>query len=103
MIVLKVKNKNDIFSKTIGLICKKNPENIYFKTRFGIHTFGMNFPIDILILDSHNIVKKIKKSLKPTSIFFWNPQYNTVLELKEKTIENMNICLGDTIDLREVH
>lgn len=103
MIKLKVKDKNTFFSKSIGLIGKTQPENIYFQTRFGIHTFGMNYPMDIIILDSNNKVRTLKKSLKPNRIFVWNPSYNNVIELKEHTIRIMKIKINDSIDLLVEH
>lgn len=67
--------------KFIGLIGKDKPEAIYFETRWGIHTFGLKFPIDVVILDENNKVVVVKKSLKQNSLFFWNPKYSRVLEL----------------------
>ncbi len=41
-----------------GLLNPKNPRNMLFRTRFGIHTFFMKEPIDVLVLDQKmNIVK----------------------------------------------
>lgn len=98
MITLRVKKVKNL-EKIIGLIGKKNPESLFFKTRFGIHTFGLKFPIDVLILDNKNRVISLKKSLKPNKIFFWNPLYNRVLELPQETINNKHIKFHEMIEL----
>ena len=99
MTTLFVENYNN-FQKTIGLIGKKNPQAIFFKTRWGIHTFGVRFPIDIVILDMTNTVQKIKHSLKPNRIFLWNPKFYNVIELPEGTIEKEHIKIGEILDIR---
>jgi hypothetical protein len=96
---IKVVELKNPLKKAIGLIGKKNPQIILFKTRFGIHTFGVRFPIDIIILDKKNKVMTVKHNLQPNRFFFWNPKYETVLELPEGTITKEKIDLEDTIDL----
>lgn len=96
--ILKVKKLHG-FSKVKGLIGKKTAESIYFQTRFGIHTFGLQFLIDVVILDKHNRVVKLKQNLKPNRIFFWNPLYSNVIELPSGTIKLMKITVGQTITL----
>ena len=103
MISLKAKYLSTLKDKTLGLIGKKNPEPVFLKTRFGIHTFGLKFPIDVLILDKENKVVKLKENLKPNSFFFWNPKYNNVLELPKGTIINSKIKIGSTISFSFSH
>lgn len=85
-------------SRAIGLIGKKEPVAIFFKTRWGIHTLGMRFPIDVLILDSANKVVAMR-SLAPNHIFIWNPKYEKVLELPNGMIEKKKITIGDNIEV----
>ena len=80
-----------------GLIGKK-PEPILLKTRFGIHTCGMSYSIDVVILDRNNIVRKIKENLLPNRLFFWNPLFDTVLELPAGTISKLKLHIGDGLD-----
>ena len=79
----------------------KKAEIVYFKTRFGIHTFFMKFEIDVLILDSSNRVAVIH-TLKPNRIFMWNLHYNKVLELPQGAISSEKIKLHDLIRLVKV-
>lgn len=87
--------KNRLF----GLLLKSNPGTLIFKTRFGIHTFFLREPIDILILDSNKKVIKLKKDLKPNKFFFWNPKFQIVIELPCKTIINTKTTHSDKLDL----
>ncbi len=94
-------NKADTVTKKVkGLIGDKNPKALYFETRWGIHTFGVKFPLDIIILDSEWKVKKIFENLKPYRIFFWNPTYFRVLELPQGTLEKSKISLDDVLAIR---
>lgn len=83
--------------KSDGLLKYETPHAMYFETRWGIHTHGMKFPIDVIVLDGDNMVKKIKKDMKPGRFFFWNPKYKKVLELPVGS----NIETGDILELTE--
>ena len=97
MNTLKVKLLKSLRDRGIGLIGKKKPETIMFYTRFGIHTFGMKFPIDVLILDEDDKVVKLVENLKPNKIFFWPPKFKKVLELPSGFIKNNKIEIGGKI------
>jgi uncharacterized protein len=80
-----------IFQKSIGLIGKRAPKALIFQTRFGIHTFFLKFPIDVLILGKNMKVVKVVSSLKPNRFLFWNPIYDLVIELPEKASNNVEV------------
>ncbi len=61
----------------------------------GVHTFGMKFPIDVLVLDESGMVKKIRKNMKPGKFFFWNPKHRRILELPVGS----EVEEGDVVDL----
>lgn len=119
MIVLKVKKLN-FWQSIIGLIGKKNPEPVLIQTRFGIHTFGLKFPIDVLVLEklkgslprprlakarrglikkNENIYKiiQIKRFLFPNHLFFWNMKYNIILELPANTLSKSHLSVFQNI------
>lgn len=85
--------------KIIGLIGKQSPYPLLIETRCGIHTFGVTFPIDVLIVDNNYVVMAIYHHMKPNRIFFWNPKYKLVIELPDQTIRNEKIKLGDPLEL----
>jgi uncharacterized protein len=99
MITIHALNYTNYKNKIVGLIGKKKAETIFLKTRFGIHTFGVKFPIDVLILDSKNQVVKIMENLKQGRIFVWNPIYNNVVEMPKDFLKNRKIKIGDKIRL----
>jgi len=94
MLKLKVKRLETLKEKTIGLIGREKIAPVIFETRFGIHTFFLRVPIDVLILDSQKSVVVLKESLSPNHIFLWSPRYKTILELPAGTIKKYNIKKG---------
>ncbi len=94
---LAVQTKN-MLEKTLGLIGRE-PQALILRTHFGIHTLGMKYPIDVLILDKRHHVVALKENLKPNRIFLWNPQYDFVIELPKGTIEKTHTKIGDILSL----
>ena len=96
---LRIHKAASLKSKVKGLIGMDKPQSIFFQTRWGIHTFGVRFPIDVVILDNKQTVVVIKQHLKPNRIFLWNPKYKNVLELPKGTIEKEKIKIGKNIKI----
>lgn len=92
---------NSFSERTKGLIGEKIPRAILFKTRWGIHTFGMKFPIDCVVLDRQYRVGAICLNMGPNRVFFWNPRLSVVVELPEGTVKKSNLNIGDWLVLRE--
>lgn len=99
MITISVKEAKNLKDKMQGLIGKDIPQALLIKTHFGIHTFGLKFPIDVLILNKKNEVVAIKKKLQPKRIFIWNPMHEKVLELPSGMIEKKGIKENMPIDI----
>jgi len=99
MLKIKVKYLPAWWEKAKGLIGETQAYPVFFHTRWGIHTFGLKFPIDVLILDSANRVVKIVLGLPPNRILFWSPFYDRVLELPADEIIHQKITLGSTLKL----
>lgn len=97
MITLTVQTAVNLKEKIQGLVGKDKPYALMIKTHFGIHTFGLKFPIDVLILDNDNKVVAMKKSLEPNQVFLWNPIYEKVIELPKGTIEEKAIRINDRV------
>ncbi len=62
-----------------------------------VHMFGMRFPIDIVVLNSNDVVVGVQENLKPGWIgkFFWGG--DSTLELPVGTIRSTGTQKGDTI------
>lgn len=84
---------------SLGLLNPKNPRALLFKTRFGLHTFGLKETIDVLVLDGKNKVVVIQENLKSNRLFFWDPKYDTVVELPQGTIKSSQTKINDQIEL----
>jgi len=97
MIRIKVKQATNIFEKTKGLLGTKKAFFLLLKTRWGIHTFGMQYPIDVVILNNEKKVVTLKPNLKPNRIFLWNPKYFLVLELTSGFILKNKLNIGEKI------
>lgn len=96
---IKVKVLTTFFHKLLGLINKRHQPPVLLVTRFGIHTFFMRYPIDVLLLTNSGEVVDMRESLKPFSFFFYFPLYSNVVELEEGFIKKNNIKIGDIINL----
>lgn len=81
-----------------GLLGYNKPSTLIFKSRFGIHTLGMRFPIDVIVLDRSLKIIKLKSGLKPWRIYFWNGNYS-VVEMKAGTIKKKRIKKGDKLEI----
>lgn len=86
-----------LLDQSLGLLKYKTPTAMVFKTHFGIHTFGMKYHIDVVILDKKNKVATLKKNMKPNRIFVWNIIYETVLEFPAGVINKTKTKIGDVI------
>jgi len=83
--------------KSRGLLDAINGDAMMFDTRWGIHTFGMKFPIDCAICDEENEVRVVKTNIQKGKFFFWNPKYKKVYELPAGTLTKTNTEIGDVL------
>lgn len=97
--IIHVKQTKNPFEKIKGLIGARRPEATLIRTRFGIHTLGLKFPIDVVVVDRKGIVHATKHGLKPNRMFLWNPKLDLILELPTGTINEKRIKKGDKLTL----
>ncbi len=84
-----------LLSCSIGLIGSKSNTGLMFETHWGIHTFFMTRAIDVMVLDSDMIVRRLRTALPPYRFFFYPPRYKTIIELPQGTIASTHTKLGD--------
>lgn len=94
-----VKEGKNFSDKILGLLRKSNPGSLMFKTRFGIHTFFLKVPIDVIVMDQNFEVVKLT-NVKPNKLFFYNPKYFYVLELPKGSIKKSKTQTGDILRLQ---
>lgn len=89
-----------IKDRAIGLLSSDQPKTIVFETRYGIHTFGMKYAIDVLVLNQAKQVVALKENLKPNRFFLWRVNGSTVIELPAGSIKQTNTTLFDSISIK---
>lgn len=94
IITKNLKIAENFYQNLFGLLKEKEGTAMLFNTQFGIHTFFMKYPINVIILNKKNKVIQIKKSIKPNKLFLWNPKYTKIIELPNN-IYGINI--GDIL------
>ncbi len=69
----------------------------------GVHTWGMRFAIDVVVLDAEWKVIAIRRDMRPFRMtrVFWKAA--AVLELQSGTVDSTGTQVGDTIEFSRVH
>jgi uncharacterized membrane protein (UPF0127 family) len=62
-----------------------------------IHTFGMRFPIDLVMLNRNAMVIETRESVAPFSFVWPNFRASSVLELPAATIAKTSTACGDLL------
>lgn len=93
-----LKTASSFLDRLFGLLLKRNPRSLLFKTKFGIHTFFLSQSIDVLVLNDENAVIR-GKTIKPNQIFIYNPRYDTVIELPKGSLRKSKTKIGDKLIL----
>lgn len=93
----------DSFLKRLkGLMFTKelSPDySIYIHPCGQIHTFFMNYSIDVLYLDKNNVILAIDENIKPGKIGKKVKGATAVIELRGGKIENSSIKIGQAIEI----
>jgi len=100
-----------------GLLGAREAFAVSIKTRWGIHTIGMRFPIDVVVCEINVrevslpkeerlpeggetwIVRAVRGNMSPHRFFFWNPRWRNVLELPMGTIALTRTVAGDRLKI----
>jgi uncharacterized membrane protein (UPF0127 family) len=99
IITKRAKLATSFIDRLFGLLNPRNPRFLIFYTRFGIHTFLMPSPIDVMLLDQNRKVAKLKIGLKPNHFFFYSPRHFVVIEMPQGTVSKFHIRLNDKISI----
>jgi len=65
----------------------------------GIHTFAMNFPIDVIYLNTARVVVHVEENLKPWRMGRVHLRAHSVLELPVNTVRATGTTIGDEIEI----
>jgi len=83
--------------RALGLLNKANPRALIFQTRWGIHTFFLKQPIDIILLGTSSQVVNMAIDLSPNRFFLYPPRFKIVIELPQGSISSSKTSIGDKI------
>ncbi|MFQ6050500.1 MAG: DUF192 domain-containing protein [Candidatus Hydrothermarchaeota archaeon] len=100
---------NNFFSRFKGLMLKtelKDGSGLIIDLKkerkwASIHTFFMRFPIDLIYVDSNNIVKEVVEDLRPWRLYFPKNNARYVIELPAGILAATKTEVGDEISLEE--
>jgi uncharacterized protein len=65
----------------------------------GVHTFAMQFPIDVVYLSKDLVVERIEENVKPWRMTPFETDATSVLELPARTIWNTGTLVGDKLEI----
>ena len=92
------------WSRFRGLMCSNAKDfsagkALWIVPSRGVHTLGMRFPIDVLYLNSSNVVVHIEQKLKPWRVAPVRMATTSVLELPSETLQSTGTSIGDELDI----
>lgn len=80
----------------LGRSSLRHGEGLWIVPCEAVHTFGMQFAIDIVFLDRRNVVRKVKSNVPPWRLSGCL-RARSVLELAAGTLKSTPIYPGDTL------
>jgi uncharacterized protein len=96
----RVKVADSIFSRLVGLLGKRslNPDGgVWIVPANSVHTIGMLFPFDMVLIDKNFKVVGIRELVRPFKITRPNFRAESVLELPVHTIFKSRTEVGDQL------
>jgi uncharacterized membrane protein (UPF0127 family) len=77
----------------------RNGYGLWIVPCHGVHTLGMNFPIDVVYLDRAMTVVHIQRELPPWRFASVRMRAASVLELPSRTAAETRTAVGDRIEI----
>jgi uncharacterized protein len=93
------------WSRLVGLIRRRendfrNGSGLWIRPCRGVHTLGMQFPIDVVYLDREGNVVHLERSLRPWRFAPVRLEAASVLELPAGTLASTGTEIGDRIEVK---
>ncbi|GFE58405.1 hypothetical protein AOG1_22850 [Geobacter sp. AOG1] len=89
-----------LFTRMKGLLGRSDlpsGKGLWIKPCKGVHTFCMQFPIDVVFLDKANRVISLAVELQPNCMTKVLPGATSVIELPAGTLKTTNTTIGDEV------
>ena len=100
-----LRHARTFFARMIGLLGSKELESgagLWITPSSGVHTFGMQFAIDVVALDRDNNVLKTWTSVLPRRMLFAPRKTRSILELYAGAVAAHGIAPGDRCSMGEL-
>jgi len=68
-----------------------------------VHTVGMRFPIDVVLLGKDATILGLRKSVAPYSIVWASRRIRSILELPSETISTSRSESGDVLQIEVIN
>ena len=89
-----------LFTRMKGLLGRSDlpsGKGLWIKPCKGVHTFCMQFPIDVVFLDKTNRVISLAEGLQPNRMTKVLPGATSVIELPAGTLKTTSTSVGDEV------
>jgi uncharacterized membrane protein (UPF0127 family) len=74
-------------------------QGLFIPNCSSIHTFFMNFPIDVVFVDRHMVVRKTLKGVKPGRLIWPVWRARSVIELGEGFLQRHPLQVGEKLNV----
>lgn len=91
---------NSFVARLVGLLGTEGldeGQGLWLVPANSIHTIGMRFPIDVVMLDRSSTVVAARESVRPNSIVWPNLRARSILELPANSITSTRTECGDSL------
>lgn len=98
-----VRRADRLLSQTVGLMFRRSlppGEGLWLTPCNGLHTFGMRFPIDVIVLDSDMSVLNIIHAMEPFRVVRPMRRGHSIVELSAGAAAE--VCIGDQLETVEI-
>ncbi len=99
---LQVRVADSVLSRLIGLLGKRSLEpnsGVWIFPANGIHTIGMMFTFDAVLMDKNFKVVGLRELIRPYSVVWPGSRVESVIELPAYTISRSHTEVGDQLQI----
>ena len=102
VIAQEVSVANTFLKRLVGLLGRKGlppQQGLIIKPSKMVHTFFMNFSLDLIFLDKQNRIVELVERIPPYRISPFVVKAEKVIELKAGIIESREVRIGDKLEI----
>ena len=103
-IASRIRTSDNFLNRLKGLMFARDlaeDETMHIKPCHSVHTCFMRFPIDVVYVNEQLEVVAMEESMSPFRFGKPQPRAQSVFEFKAGTIQNKNVYIGQTFQLKQ--